>query len=168
VSTADQVPRRRAQAAVALTLGLCLAPLVGCGDDGGDAGNSAQSAEKVGTGELRTDLQPLTDRFEALGSPVSAEWMSGTFGDERLPGPSTYWIDAIVVLEQGVAAGLRDRYGPSATDERPAVVDELADRVPDDLTRSDELDAAFSESGFVTRAYLAEGDDVIVLASRGQ
>jgi hypothetical protein len=32
------------------------------------------------TGDVRSELAPLTKRFTALGTPVSATWMSGTLG----------------------------------------------------------------------------------------
>ncbi|MCL2490908.1 MAG: hypothetical protein FWF36_09375, partial [Propionibacteriaceae bacterium] len=49
-------------------------------------------------GQRRTDLEPLTKRFPLLGSPVAAIWYSGQMGDDSIPGPTTYWIDAVVTL----------------------------------------------------------------------
>ncbi len=64
---------------------------------------------------MRTDLEPLTKRFSALGGPVSATWMSGTMGDARVPGPSTYWLDAIVELAPMRARDLRRDFTPKPT-----------------------------------------------------
>ena len=54
------------------------------------------------SGGLRTDSDPLTKRYAVLGTPRGVTWVSGTVGDERVPGPSTYWIDAVVVLAVAV------------------------------------------------------------------
>lgn len=152
---------------IGITLIVVFAPLVACGDDS-NGGTVAEQADKQGSGERRTDLKPLTDRFDALGEPVDAVWLSGTLGSERAPGPSSFWIDAVVTLDPAVAADLRDRHAPTRTDEVPSVIDDLSDDIPDGLTSSTELDAAFSTNGFVTDAYLAVDTDIIVLVSRGQ
>ncbi|MGH3924653.1 MAG: hypothetical protein ACRDTT_17630, partial [Pseudonocardiaceae bacterium] len=56
-------------------------------------------AQKSGSGELRTDEEPLTKRFSVLEAPLEVRWMSGTYGSSRNPGPSTYWIDAVITLD---------------------------------------------------------------------
>lgn len=40
--------------------------------------------------------EPLTKRFSVLADPREVQWMSGTYGNPRNPGPSTYWIDAVI------------------------------------------------------------------------
>ena len=74
-------------------------------------------AEKNGSDELRTDLEPLTSRSDAIGSPSSARWMSGTTGDDRVPGPSTYRIDAVISLDATTTESLRTEFGAEPTDE---------------------------------------------------
>lgn len=125
--------------------------------------------QKSGTGERRTDLEPLTDRFPALGSPVSATWYSGTLGRDEAPGPSSYWIDAVVHLSQEQTGELVQRHDPRASDGGPDVVDDLrADLPTAPLLASEELDRAFSTTGFVSRVWLDPGSGRLVLSATGQ
>jgi len=129
----------------------------------------AETPGKNGTGEVRTDLEPLTKRFSALGTPVAATWLSGTVGDDDVPGPSTYWIDAVVELDPEVARSLASETGAEETTEEPAVEDDLTASLPDGpLLAGPALDARFAESGFVTTAYLDVDDATLVLVSLGE
>jgi hypothetical protein len=122
--------------------------------------------EKFGDGALRTDLEPLTKRFSALGTPVGAEWMSGTLGDA--PGPSTYWIDAVIEVEPEVADELRSTYAPQAVATVPDVVSGLRDKLPaGTLLSSDALDRAVAGGGFATDAYVAQDEPIVVLTAFG-
>ncbi|MBD8078640.1 hypothetical protein IF651_06145 [Cellulosimicrobium arenosum] len=124
---------------------------------------------KNGTGEVRTDLEPLTTRFSALGTPVSATWLSGTVGDEDVPGPTTYWIDAVVELDPAVVQQLVADTDPQETTGSPAVVGDLEDSLPDGpLLTGPALDAAFAESGFTATAYLDQDDATVVLVTLGE
>ena len=126
------------------------------------------SAEKNGTGVERTDLEPLTSRFAAIGTPVSAIWMSGTTGDDRIPGPSTYWIDAIVTLDPATATALRADSGAVATDDVPEVVDGLVEHLPSGpwLT-SDALDRETDGGQLGGRAFMAVDSDELVITKVG-
>ncbi|WP_020013659.1 hypothetical protein [Promicromonospora sukumoe] len=122
--------------------------------------------EKIGDGELRTDLEPLTKRFPALGTPVGAEWMGGTLGDA--PGPSTYWIDAVVEVDPAVADELRATYLPEEVSTPPDVVSAIEERIPDGTwLSSDELDAAVSGGGYSTDVYVAQDEPFVVLTAIG-
>lgn len=156
----------------ALTVAASLV-LAGCGAGNEDereapvTGRTDEGSAKEGTGEVRTDLGPLTDRFSALGTPESAQWLSGTLGGDA-PGPTTYWIDAVIRLDDDVAAGLREM-APELAEAEPAVVEELRDQLPDGtLLTGSALDAAFGESGFWSEAYLAQDEPVLVLVSLGE
>jgi hypothetical protein len=111
---------------------------------------SAQAGTgKTGTGELRTDLAPLTERFAELADAESAQWSSGTLGsagdDDRVPGPSTYWIDAVVVLPQASYDALRAAHEYTESTGEPAVADALAASVPSGVFLvSDDLDERFA------------------------
>ncbi len=160
-------------AVLALVLGLAAcSPGTGPGDrttDGTRETTMADTPTKNGTGEVRTDLEPLTKRFSALGTPVAATWLSGTVGDEDVPGPTTYWIDAVVQLDPAVAQTLVDETQPQETTEAPAVVDDLTGALPDGpLLTGPALDARFAESGFVATAYLDLDDATLVLVSLGE
>ncbi len=124
------------------------------------------TAIKQGTGEVRHDLGPLTSRFSALGTPVSATWLSGTLAGEA-PGPSTYWIDAVVHVQPDVAAELRAKAtGPAP--ERPDVVEPLRALQPDGLLVGPQLDAAFAQGRFRATAHIAKDADVVVLTALGE
>ena len=124
----------------------------------GCAGEPAP-AEKAGSGEVRHDLEPLTERFEQLGEPEEATWLSGTMGDERAPGPSLYWIDAVVVLPTEAFEELAATY---ELEEAPAPDAEV--ELPDGpLLRSDDLDAEFSQGPFRSGVFLDEASRSVVL-----
>lgn len=167
--------RHIAASAVALVTVLALA---GC-SPGSDADErttdrsrettATQGPPKNGTGDVRMELDPLTKRFSALGTPAAATWLSGTVGDEDVPGPTTYWIDAVVELDPEVAHALADETAPEETTEAPGVVDALSASLPDGpLLTGQALDARFAESGFTARAFLDVDDATIVLVALGQ
>lgn len=125
---------------------------------------TASIAQKNGTGELRSDLPPLLKRFPLLGRPERVQWMSGTMGDARVPGPSTYWIDAVVQLQPEHAARLRQQHAPQPGHDAPDVVQALRPLLPPGpYARSAALDAALSQQGFVARAWLS-GDHLVLVA----
>lgn len=161
-----RVRRRSGALVVAAVLGVA-----GCAageEDGASSSTAPSFAErKEGSGEVRRDLEPLTTRWAALGEPRSATWMSGTLGG-RAPGPSTYWIDAVVELEPRAADELR-ALDPVPTADRPAVTDEVATAIPGGrLRRGADLDAAFAQGSWGARAYLVEGSDTVVLVALGE
>jgi hypothetical protein len=125
-------------------------------------------AAKSGTGQLRTDAEPVLKRFPLLGRPLALQWMSGTLGDSRVPGPSTYWIDAVADLPAEHAAWLRQNYGLAAGSSATAAPAGLlpplqALLAPGPWQSSRELDAALSQQGFVVRAHL-QGDRLVLVA----
>lgn len=123
-------------------------------------------AQKHGTGVLRSELEPLQKRYPLLGRPLGAVWMSGTMGDARVPGPSTYWIDAVVTLQPEHAAALRRQFAvaPAAASESPDVVAGLRPHLPaGPWQRSGALDAALSQQGLPCRA-LFSGDRLVLMA----
>lgn len=127
----------------------------------------ASAATKTGTDQVRTELEPLTKRFSALGNPVSATWMSGTMGGSA-PGPSTYWIDAVVEVTPETAATLRAA-SPEPTAQTPEVEDGVRSALPSGpLLRSTALDALFAQGSFRAQAYLAADSDTVVLVALGQ
>lgn len=148
--------------------------------------HTADPAPKSGTGQMRTDAEPVLKRFPLLGRPQALKWMSGTMGDSRVPGPSTYWIDVIADLPADHVAWLRQTYAlpalpgqGSGTSSVPQTAQTLAPEVKPDLKpelstllapggwqTSSALDAALSQQGFVVRAYL-QGNR-LVLATMGQ
>jgi hypothetical protein len=116
-------------------------------------------------GPVRDDMAPLTRRFTALGDPVAARWKSGTLGDPDMPGPSSYWIDAVVQVSPAVA----ERLGDNTDDaDPPEVVDDLAPELPDGpWVGSEQLDRALSTSGFSADVRLDPGTDTVVVRAVG-
>ena len=164
---------RRAAAAIAALLSVTVPVMAaaGCSTEPTPSNDRTRStvstATKTGTGDVRTDLEPLTKRFGALGTPVSATWMSGTLGGEA-PGPSTYWIDAVVELTPEAASALRST-SPQPTTESPDVEDGMRAAIPSgQLLRSEALDAKFAQGSFRAKAYLAADSDTVVLVALGQ
>ncbi|CAN5879837.1 hypothetical protein BH24ACT15_BH24ACT15_16940 [soil metagenome] len=94
--------------------------------------------------------------------------MSGTLGDD-IPGPSSYWIDAIAHVQPDVADRLRTDLTVEPANESPAVIEPLVEEIPSGvLLTGPELNDAFSESGFMVQAYMSQDSDRVVLVARGQ
>ncbi|MGM1060347.1 hypothetical protein [Saccharothrix sp. Mg75] len=129
---------------------------------------STGAAVKSGTGELRTDLDPLLSRFPALGTPGGARWMSGTYGRADVPGPSTYWIDAVVALPADRVAGLVAAHHPTEQGLRPSVADGLRDGLPPGpFLTGEALTRAFSGGRWSATAYLDVRSGTLVLTATG-
>lgn len=123
-------------------------------------------ATRDDTAPVREDLAPLTKRFPALGEPISARWKSGTMGDPRVPGPSTYWIDAIVrvtpVVADQLAAG-------TSSAGAPEVVEVLRVELPaGPWVASEQLNRTLSASGFGSQVRLDPATGTVVLRSIGE
>ena len=122
--------------------------------------------QRGGTGELRTDLTPLTSRFSLLASAESATWLSGRMGDDSVPGPSTYWIDAIVTLPEADAQALLDDYTAVETATTPIVESPLDKQLPGgQYFASPELDGAFSQDTFRSTVHLSADGRTLILRS---
>ncbi len=129
--------------------------------------SQTQTPVKEGDPTVRHDVEPLTKRFSALGTPVSATWRSGTLSGSA-PGPSTYWIDAVVELSPAAAQALRAT-NPTASGSTLDVVDEVRAAIPaGTLLGGGALDAAFAQGTFRAHAHLVDGTDTVVLAALGQ
>lgn len=163
--------RRRVLAGVSVAL-LVAAGVTACTGPASDPPESPAAApdeaRKSGDGQERTDLEPLTSRIPALDGVVGATWFSGTLGSDDVPGPSLYWIDAVVTLPPGAADELRATLDLAPASGRPEVVDDLATHVPAELLVGPELDEAFSDGGWRTTAYLEQSGDDVVLVIVGE
>lgn len=158
---------RRATALPAAAV-LAAVALAGCPGPSPAPPTSPTIHKNAPAGGPRTDSAPLTTRYAVLGTPRAVTWLSGTVGDDRVPGPTTYWIDAVVVLAPSTAADLRSR-GGDLTTRTVDVQPELAAAVPSGgLVGSDALDSALSSGGFRTTAGLASDGRTLVFTSVGQ
>jgi hypothetical protein len=137
-------------------------------DQSSSTTRNSSHVEKNGSGERGADLEPLVKRFAALGAPISATWYSGTLGDDDVPGPTSYWIDAVVVLEPAATDSLISKYSAVPTDTRPETVPDLTGDLPSgELLRSPALDAEFSTT-FSTQVWISRESGQVVLTARGQ
>jgi hypothetical protein len=137
------------------------AALVGCQ-------GQAPPAAKSGTGELRTDLDPLVTRFPVLGAPAGARWMSGTFGRSDVPGPSTYWIDAVVALPRAEVERVESAYAPADEGRTPDVAEGMRAELPGGpFLTGDALDAAFDHERWHASAFLDPESGELVLVATG-
>ncbi|QQQ75777.1 hypothetical protein IOD16_32670 [Saccharothrix sp. 6-C] len=135
--------------------------LVGCQD-------RAEPAAKSGTGELRTDPEPLVERFPVLAALEGARWMSGTFGRADVPGPSTYWIDAVVTLPAAEVERVRSACAPADEGRAPDVVAGLRAELPGGpFLTGDALDAAFDHERWHVSAFLDPKSARLVLIATG-
>ena len=77
-------------------------------------GLAYQNTPKTATPPVRrTDRAPLEKRFAFLGDFKQCSWVGGVAYDGskgRIPGPSSYFIQAYVVLEPAQTKELLDRY----------------------------------------------------------
>lgn len=115
--------------------------------------------------EIRHDLGPLTTRFPALGSPLSASWVTWNSATDGLAAPTTYWIDAVVTLEPATAA-LLTAYQPIEEGKRPTVQGVLESELPEGpFLTSAALDETLSSSGRRSAAYLTRTGSQLVISA---
>lgn len=160
--------RRVARRAAVLAL-VVVGLLSGCTPTPGPATPTrATAASQDGTGEVRHDLPPLVNRFPQLQGAESATWLSGTVGEGRVPGPTTYWIDAVVVLDASSYTALRAKADDSAeTADLPDLDPGLDTSLPPGpFARADALDADFSAAERSTTVFLDDSTRSVVLSSR--
>ncbi|WP_156750324.1 hypothetical protein [Mycobacterium sp. 852013-50091_SCH5140682] len=167
-------PRKTLRAkAFAVPTALLVAAVAACGPTAHspqqrDASMNAP-ASKTTSNPVRHDLEPMTRRFPALGSPATASWVSGDMGDPSVPGPSLYWIDAVVELTAETANDLKQRYQPVPTTAAPEVWNTLTEWLPKGgYLASDQLDAAFTTTKLKSKAFLAADIPVVVISAIGE
>ena len=157
--------RRRIGAGALVVAGLLLSSCTSGSEAPPVSPSFLPSATRAEPGPVRHDAEPLTKRFATLGEPVAVTWQSGTTGDNSVPGPSTYWIDAAVRLAPAAAAELGDTPGLTpATLPSDLPPDVLAATGTGPWQTGDALNAAFGTAGFGVRAYLGAGDVVVLRA----
>ena len=77
---------------------------------------------------VRQDTAPIQKRVKNIGDRFSVRWVGGITGNERVPGPSASWLDAVITLnDTGVLDRLRDAAGVHAVASRPEIPVELGD-----------------------------------------
>lgn len=102
------------------------------------------ATEETTMQQVRTDPEPISKRFPSLGRFTAVHWLGGT-DDGRVPGPTTYTIEAVITLAPDDARRLAADFdlGPAAPPAAPAP---LASYLGGETTWSaaEELDQALS------------------------
>ncbi|EON31792.1 hypothetical protein GTC6_15988 [Gordonia terrae C-6] len=161
-------------AGVAAVLGL--AGLLACGTPAptervpvsstADSSSPSQPTKVLTTGPRR-DIEPVAARFPALADSTVDGWAAGTLGDAstgRVPGPSTYWFDAVVTAGADQVAEWVQEYDATPVPHPDPPVSALHDLVPaGELLGSPELDRAFSSTQWRARVYLSPASGRVVV-----
>ena len=140
---------------VAMVAALWTAVATGCTDSQGG------TAVTPAPGELRTDTEPIATRVPQLGDDFTVTWFGGVASDDRAPGPSTYWVEAIVTPAGGVSELVGDEELSPGT---PQVGDALAAIIPDCAwVRSDAIDESWGLPEWETHVWMClESDELVV------
>jgi hypothetical protein len=153
-----------------ITLGLALLVALttaGCsyGDTTGTDVNS-----KIDAAEVRTDRDPIATRFPRLGAFTDVRWAGGTLGDDRVPGPSTYFIEAVVNLAPDDVARLSGEYELSPAAALPQAPQSLAPFLEGSgaWATSDELEAGFGSQDWASDVFVRLDDGVAYVSARGE
>ncbi|MET7773828.1 hypothetical protein [Nocardia sp. NPDC005366] len=123
-------------------------------------------------GSIRYDPEPLIEYFPLIGQPKSVAWRTWNNASGRVPGPTIYWIEAVVGLTEETAATLRSRFASAEQVQAPRVKGDLNSSVPGGSYLSGrELDTALGGSakwGGGANGYLhRDQPTLVVLASTG-
>lgn len=133
-------------------------------------GTNPQSEGTVTTqyGDTRTDIASLVKYFPAIGNPESAQWVTWNNASERAPGPTIYWIEAVIRLTPADADRLRNTYNPVPNPASPELKSQVQQAVPPGrYVSGPELDRALRsgpEWGGNATGYLQEGGTILVLS----
>lgn len=128
------------------------------------------NADKQVEGELRTETEPLVGLLPSLTGIDSATWLAGTWGsaDSLVPGPTDYWVDAVVALPADVAQNLRQDPTTVPADGAPEVVADLEPYLPDgDLLQGEAIDEFLTRSAGPEvggHAFLKTNGDLLVFS----
>lgn len=96
---------------------------------------------------------------------VSTDWMSGDFGDS--PGPTTYWIDAVVALPEETYGELRGAFVLTSDSRLPSDFSpELSAGLQShSLYSSEDLNAEFSSDRIQSKVFLDDATFSVMISS---
>jgi hypothetical protein len=119
---------------------------------------------------VRTDREPITQRFPQLGDFTEVHWLGGRLGDDRVPGPSTYTIEAVLDLAPDDLARLRTRYSflPGGGPVPPEPLRPFAGPAPGPWSTSPELDAAAGPPGWASHVWLRFDTGTAYVSAKGE
>ncbi|WP_135232709.1 hypothetical protein [Nocardia sp. CS682] len=160
------VPRRVSAAAA---LGAAVLAVLGCTSPFSDSVPQERTSQV--SDPVRSDPETLMKYFPLIGRPASVSWIDWD-NSSGAPGPTIYWVDAVVELEPATAAELRGRYAPAEPVAAPTLKDGLQQVVPaGTYVTGPEFDAALggsTEWGGSARGYLHSDRPLLIFqASAG-
>ncbi|WP_238421206.1 hypothetical protein [Gordonia sp. 'Campus'] len=122
---------------------------------------------KTVTAGPRRDVEPVVARFPLLtGARVDA-WAAGTLGGEgtgRVPGPSTYWFDAVVDVGTDRVTRWSELYDTRPVAAPGASAEVVRPWLPTGrLLGGPELDRAFSSAQWDATVYLSPATGRVVV-----
>ncbi|MHC3003674.1 hypothetical protein [Gordonia sp. GN26] len=161
---------RRTAAVIAVAAGTFT--VVGCSSDAPvdrRPSTTASAVAKVVTAGPSRDIDPVARRFPLLADGNVDGWAAGTLdsapgASERVPGPTTYWFDAVVDVGPGRATAWADEYHAEPVTAPDPVAAELRDLVPaGGLLGGRHLDDAFSTGEWRATVYLSPSTGRVVV-----
>lgn len=161
--------KRRWICAVAVSFGLGVAAGCGFGDAAAPPAGPGAAAEAAAESTVRTDREPIEKRFPGLGAFSSVHWLGGTVGDDRVPGPSLYFVEAVVQLAATDLTRLTANPDlATAADPKPPAP--LLPFVPEagGWSRSEQLEAGFAPPGWQAEILLHRDTGTAVISARGE
>ena len=150
--------------------------LVGAGCTPGDPVDRAPKTEtstlplaKVVTAGPSRDIEAVAIRFPLLADGNVDGWVAGTLGSapgasERVPGPTTYWFDAVVDVGPDRVTAWADEYHAVPVSAPDSVAADLRDVIPaGDFVGGPHVDDAFSSSEWQATVYLSPSTGRVVV-----
>ena len=154
--------RARRGVLIAAVLGL-----TACLRDRPDAPAEPAGAQKILEKSAQTDTAPVLSRTRGISEDATMLWFSGTMGSGA-PGPSTYWIDARIEVDDAQAQQWRSLCDGVGEPSVPDIVPELADALDgEQLTECPALAAELGDGRWEQRAWISAEDPVVVLTLLG-
>lgn len=126
----------------------------------GSAENDRAASPTASAPVVRTDREPIARRFPALGDFRQVHWLGGVVGGASsgrgsVPGPSTYWIHAVVVPDEAGYRRITSRFTWNEA-PRPEADAKLAGKADfsGEWATSSEFWAELAAPGYNGTAYL--------------
>lgn len=146
-----------------------LPPPQAIGNRAGSPQGGLPKAEKRGDGVLRQTREPVLRRLPILEPAQSMQWSGGGFGDPTAPGPSLYWLDVLVEMDDSLSSKARALNDLSDASLPADLHPVIAERLPTGTWQtSPALDRMFSDGPWKTRAWLAKTGPHLLLMVEGQ
>lgn len=156
--------RHALTAAITMMTSACLV-ITGCIKS--DETYQQEKRDRIEAAPLRTDLEPIASRWPQLGDIQQAHWVGGILTDERVPGPNTHFIEAVVVLTPAEMTRLTDQYQYAPGPPPPDPPASLLPYLPEGTWLNDEeADQAFSSNDLTTGVFLHPEDAIVYISAR--